>query len=321
MGIENSTQKNEAESGTTNQKKSHTLETTVSHLPESTDTHGNVPKDINALNARLSELHYDRNDSGFEEAKGVYLVNINNSTELSDLIEKNPDYFEHLFDLISQKIYSPEELTSLAYNFKERLDERARNDTDTDTRIRTEPRATDAEYRLGTYTESIESQVRGAVFSLLEKGYTPMESGFYDLREGSQYIGLEDTDDIVVETLRERLSSGAYEVTQKLTEMHVALDIQKMEDRIQIILVPKNDMLSRDAWEEVWTSVVASTPPNPAQFEATDVHSTGQGTEFREQQDRIRAGKNTWLGPGFAFVDGNVVSMTYLDFKKLEESV
>lgn len=313
MGIEDYTQKKEGLVEVVPLQEATTDGSTYSH-----NTFRNVPKDMHALDAILSTLHFDGTDSDSEGLKETYLANINSSTELSDLIEKNPDYFEHLFDLISQKIYSPEELTSLAYNFKERLDERARNDTDTDTRIRTEPRATDAEYRLGTYAESIESQVRGAVFSLLEKGYTPMESGFYDLREGSQYIGLEDTNDIVVETLRKSLGSGAYEVTQKLTEMHVALDIQKMDDRIQIILVPQDEMLSLEAWKEVWSFVVASTPPNPAQYEATDVHSTGQGMRFREQQDRIRAGKNTWLGPGLAFVDGNVVSMSYQDFKKLE---
>jgi hypothetical protein len=312
MGIEDFTQKKEILVGKSS------LETGATHLTDSHDTDNSVPKDINALNARPTELHYDRNDSGFEESKETYLANIHNSAELSDLIEKNPDYFEHLFDLISQKIYSPAELTSLAYNFKERLDERAKNDTDTDTRIRTEPRATDSEYQLGTYAQAIESQVREAVFSLLEKGYTPMESGFYDLREGSQYIGLSDTDNTVVETLRKSLSSGSHEVTQKLTEMHVALDIQKMDDRIQIILVPQNEMLSLKEWGEVWSSVALSIPTNPAQFEATDVHSTGQGMRFREQQDRIRAGKNTWLGPGLAFVDGNVVSISYQDFKKLE---
>jgi hypothetical protein len=313
MRIEDYTQKKEDLAEVVPLQEVTTDNSTYSH-----DTIGNVPKDMHALDAILSTLHFDRTDSDSEGIKETYLANINSSTELSDLIEKNPDYFEHLFDLISQKIYSPAELTSLAYNFKERLDERAKNDTDTDTRIRTEPRATDSEYQLGTYAEAIESQVREAVFSLLEKGYTPMESGFYDLREGSQYIGLSDTDNTVVETLRESLSSGSHEVTQKLTEMHVALDIQKMDDRIQIILIPQNDMLSLEAWEEVWTSVALSIPTNPAQFEATDVHSTGQGMRFREQQDRIRAGKNTWLGPGLAFVDGNVVSISYQDFKKLE---
>jgi|GEM_PF-4939544 len=52
------------------------------------------------------------------------------------------------------------------------------SESDTEERIKRDPKASDLEYQVGVYWERLERPVRDAVFTLRKKGYTSYESGF-----------------------------------------------------------------------------------------------------------------------------------------------
>ena len=79
--------------------------------------------------------------------------------------------------------------------------------------------------------------------------------------------------------------------------------------------VPKDKMMPLSDWKNIWDEVVAYVPEL---FKETDQlllsDNGGQGVRFRETQDKICQGQNTWISPSFAYIDGQVMDMDYKDF-------
>ncbi len=282
-----------------------------------------VPKDIEALTVKLEDYFYDQSDPSLQKNKETYLENINNNEELVELIAEYPDNFDHLFYIIGEKTLNKKEIESLAFNFKERQVETSKNKKDMRDRIIYKPEATDEEYRLGTYGQSIESQVRGAVFALQEKGYFPMESGFLDLVEGSQYIGLDNGENVDTEAIVDSIVNPVDQAIKRLFKLAlktISVDFLDKDNIIQIILVPENKNMSLEDWKMIWHYIAQCIPDIKGQQNKKEIDNGLQGVRFRETQDRIKEGKNAWLGSGLAFLDGKIVSMPHQDFVNLEKS-
>ena len=282
-----------------------------------------VPRDIDSLTTKLKDYFYSQDDPALQKNKEIYLKNVNASEQAMSLIENHPDYFDHLFYLLSERVLSPEEMGVLAHNFQERQGEISKNEKDRHDRIVANPQATDEEYELGAYAESIESQVRGATFDLQKKGYRPMESGFLDLVEGSQYIGIVNGEGVNPESIKDSLVNPVDEDIKKLFQLllkNISVDVLDKHGRIQIVLVPKDRELTLTEWKKIWDYVAQCIPDIKDKQSKKSSDNGNQGMEFRETQNKIKEGKNAWLKSNLAFVNGKVVSMSYQDFMNLEKS-
>lgn len=309
-------------------KKETSEEPQISEIDKSqslniNDAQNGVPRNIDALTIRLKDYFYDQSDPSLQKCKEIYLENINNSEEARSLIETYPDYFDYLFYILGERKLNPEDMKVLAHNFRERQGEISINEKDKHDRIVDNPQATDEEYKLGTYAESIESQVRGAVFDLQEKGYFPMESGFLDLVQGSQYIGIAMQEGVNAQDIMDSIVNTSDEDAKKLFKLilkTLSVDAMDKHNRIQIVITPKNKEMSLKDWKTVWYYIAQCIPDIKDSQGKKEINNGLQGVEFREAQDKIKGGKNAWLQSGLAFVDGKVVSMSFQDFKNLEKS-
>lgn len=251
-----------------------------------------VPTDMDSLSKRLQKYFSRQDHISIQQLKEMFLRNVNEAPEdLLSVIRDYPDRFDRLFYDISERVLSVDEMHILAQNFRVQEDERMANRAEVSLRAATNPRATEEEYRLGTYAESLETQVRDAVMEFLKKGYSPVESGFKDPITGSQYIGFQVSRDMDRGILLDDLSHNARrELKKPLDEKLKRIYIQDMDDgeRMRLILVPKDPILSQKDWREVWGSVATYASNDINNKSENIINNGGQGTEFREKQDKLR---------------------------------
>ncbi len=235
-----------------------------------------------------------------------FFANLEKSNDLLMALRESPEIFNIIFHYTSHGILeNQDEFESLIFNARERGREKQRNDQEKHQRILENPFATDQEYRLGTYKESLENQVRDAVLKLQEKGYLPMGSGFDNLVLGSQLIALNKEDGV------------AQTITDALRQHNLNALVKTSRDQIHIIFLPKNRKMSLEEWKRLWDSLAYCLPDISVVKGKRNSDNGNQGTIFREIQDKIKEGKNSRLGSGLAFVDGKVVPMTYQESKNL----
>lgn len=245
-----------------------------------------------------------------------FFTNISRSELLRDtLCTKDLDVNGSITEILMKKIFTdPKEVGDMVHNIKEKQKEKAKNELEKYDRITSNPYASDEEYRAGTYRESIESQVRDAVFELQKKGYSPMESGFNDLATGSQYIGISKEESVDGQTIANGINKN---ISEKIKKLFSQILVQGHQDRVQIILVPKIRTMPLGAWKTAWDEIVSCLPKTDNLLMNKRNTDNGlQGEKFREAQDKIKKGKNAWLSdrPELAFVDGKVVRTPYKNF-------
>ena len=259
-------------------------------------------------------------DSGDERVENLF-SNLSNSEYIRDVLQRDPSIFYMIFERLSKKIFdNQKDLENMVYNIEERVAEIGRNQEARYERILRDPYASDAEYKLGAYKESLESQVREAVFILQSKGYAPMESGFYDAVTGTQYIGITKTEGVSREVIRKAIFT--YHTPQQdslITNWLSKIRIVEHKDRVQIFFTPIDAKLSLDSWRPVLNNIAGILPD--LHVESQDVANSNNfefGVRFREAQDKIKRGENAWLGDGLAFVNGKVTPMTFEDYSELD---
>jgi hypothetical protein len=249
-----------------------------------------------------------------------FFENVSRHQCLKDTLRANLGMFQSLFYWTAQMIFTDgAAMEVLVHNIKERDVEKEKNQEDRRKRILKNPLASPEEYRLGTYIESIESQAREAVLHLLRKGYQPMESGFCELEDGSQYFGINKKPWINVKDLEQSLvPKGPSQELELIRNNLSIVSVEETDDRVTIKLIPKNPKMILTQWTPVLNAVVSLLPDLSGlgpKDELSD--NANQGVSFRRAQDKMRAGENTWICPGLAFVRGRAVEMTYADFIKL----
>jgi hypothetical protein len=277
------------------------------------------PRDIDALTMRLKDYFYDQSDPSLQKNKENYLTNVNSNQKIRALIEKYPDRFDYFFYILGESVFSSEDMDILGHNLEARQVEILENEKDRHDRIITNPKATDEEYRLGAYAESMESQVREAVFKLQEKGYRPIGSGFDDPLEGSQMIMIDKKAGVDIEGIKKSLSPDNPGRRNFLDSKISKIAVLEIDDRINIVLSPIDKKMSVADWKPLWNGLVDILPDaNDLTEDKKSTSNNGfQGMKFRQDQDRLKEDKNAWLGSGLAFVNGAIVSMSEKDFIKL----
>lgn len=141
---------------------------------------------------------------------------------------------------------------------------------DVQQRIQQNPQATDQEFAMGAYLESIEPQVREAVQFFRQKGYPTAGSGFWG-PGGSQSIYFDqEVKDI--------------NLPEKIT--HELSDLELKVDSGQIAFTPKERM-DLDQLKNVWDKIAAALPDlgQPAAESETP-----QAKIFRKKQAEYRSG-------------------------------
>lgn len=239
-----------------------------------------------------------------------FFENISHSDFVRGMIHDRPNTLVQLFNEIGRRRYkNPEDLKVLALNVMERQQEVDKNDKEKYERIQVEPRATDEEYRLGMWKESIESQVRDAVFELQRKGYRPVYSGFDNLSSGSQTVWFEKDQDMNVnEMLNVMKNQFSNDILSKLTS--ITLDDKIIDGVIEINLTPKNRTMPTEEWKPIWDAIASSFPEREHSSESKkNSNNWRQGVEFREIQDKIRQGINTRISSDLLYVDGKVTKI------------
>lgn len=145
-----------------------------------------------------------------------------------------------------------------------------------DKRILENPYATKEEYEIGSYKDSLESQVSDAVFSLGKKGYITFESGM-DERPSSrdQFIGMYNKNISLDSHLVENMKNKGFDIS---------IDI--MDDRSQIRITPLIENISLSKWKEIWDEVSESLP-NAKEEDLNNAQEWRYHKEFREFQDSL----------------------------------
>ena len=191
-------------------------------------------------------------------------------SELQDAVQK-----------VEQLCNSEEAFRSFAEQYIETFQsttERANSFKRRDARRETSPLASDQEFKLGTYRESIESQVSDAVFELDEKGYRPFESGMTeDPNNREQFIGFYDVKITIPQQLVELLEDEGFEIR-----------VEEMDDRTQIRISPPADRKVRKSeWKAVWDQVSYYMEESKRTSTKSDV-TYGYHQEFRDFQEGLR---------------------------------
>lgn len=236
---------------------------------------------VKSIFAVLNEYGFTQNE--FENV----FNNASKNQSLREEIRKGGPAVEHLlYELGNRVIDNSDIVTALITNNNERQRVIQKNQQELSKRIANNPIATDEEYRLGAYTESLEPQVSDAVFKLLEKGYSPFESGFLDLSAGSQYIGFEKIPNIAPEQIVEAINKNFNENNKKVFS---EIRIENQDDRIQIILIPKIRTMSLGAWRLFWNDIADCLPEvHNESSNNKKIDNGNQGEIFRKNQDKLR---------------------------------
>ena len=264
----------------------------------------------------------------------IFSKNVSDHTVLRDVLRENPELFNTLFSKTSNVVIEDKRIMAVLVNTaRERSREIHKNEEGVYKRMLKNPEASEEEYRLGRYREQIESQVRDAVFKLLEKGYTPFESGFDELHDASQYIGMS------LDSLTESDISALKKSLEGKFKGLSNISVTNEGGRLSICLYPENKLMTLFGWKIVWDTVSDSIPEIKERQNTTlNIDNGRQGKTFREVQDKIRARKNVWLSTeanfndelytldgkhvynGLALVDGKTIRMAREDFLKIDTS-
>jgi len=190
------------------------------------------------------------------------------------------DQIEESISNIESRFKDPEEFKSYVANKVEPYQsttERANSFKRRDARMQNSPVASRAEYELGSYRDSMESQVADAVFTLHNKGYSPFESGMDENASSrEQFIGLYDSSISLDEELVSNFKEKGFE-----------LYIDELSDRKQIRLNPLNDSPVRSSdWKIAWDEL-AEQMPEIEREDSQDKRTYTYHQEFRDFQDKI----------------------------------
>jgi hypothetical protein len=141
------------------------------------------------------------------------------------------------------------------------------------------PIATEEEYDLGTYVESLETQVRDAVLALQKKGYKTFQSGFRE-KEGDrrQYIDMYNKKMNLPESF-----------IKSFEEKGFGISLISDSDRTTIYITPLNDRpITLDEWKKMWDEF-AENIPEAREEDFSDISSYSLHAKFREKQDLLRS--------------------------------
>ncbi len=222
---------------------------------------------------------------------------LRNNKGLLDVLYKNQDL-----------LLDNEKLDLCVYYFKQRTNEVSNCWKSKEERILENPIANEEEMEVGTYKESIESQIRDAIFLLRKKGYDTFESGFKSVVDGSQFIGFWK------ESTRGNIKISE-SLKNKLEQMNIVLEIKTViSDRDQIILKP-NGRIDLHVWKQIWDIVAEELPLLSNSKPKKEV--TGAAESFIKNQEKLKRGENAELGMGYYFVEGEVKRMKLEEFRKI----
>lgn len=256
---------------------------------------------IEKLKSRLKPYFFSLEDPSLISNMEIFITNSEKYPEIEVLAEEYPGFFDLLFYYVGNRDFSAEEAKSFVYNFRQRQEEVLENRREINQRIEENPHASEEEYELGLFKESLERQVRGAVLSLRGKGYSPFGSGFDDLVSGTQSLFLEDDDGIDISVLQKSLPEF--------------VSVIKERGRIVISFIPGKENYTIDDLKLSWDAIASLLPVHHKQINRS--RNGKQGEEFRQTQDDMAAGKKTWLGDGRAFINGAVIKISKEEFLKI----
>jgi hypothetical protein len=216
--------------------------------------------------------------------------------KIADELSKDPNFAEEL-DLIEDPRFfeNPEAVDRLIYQYELRKESVARSNADLGDRFMADPYASEEELRAGVYKEALEPQVREAVFTLRNKGYDTFESGFHDLAVGDQYIGFKKDSN-------EPLKIDAEALNEKLREKGINVKFYEEDDRYTLSLNSAVN-LSLEEWGRIWAEVADGVPAR----EGEPLPPSMGAETFVEQQRKLRAGEDVYLGGDYFFRGGKVV--------------
>ena len=134
------------------------------------------------------------------------------------------------------------------------------------------PQASKEEMALGAYKEAIEPHVEDAVFTLREKGYGTVSSGFAG--PGAQQIIFKDNDYL------DKLDNKE-ELKEKIAEKGAELNFEP--DTVFFICKKKMDL---EELEEIWNEITDALPDLEQEAPQTD-HP--QARRFRKKQEELKS--------------------------------
>lgn len=213
------------------------------------------------------------------------LLKIAESPSLVRELRRNPRSFFHLCNFKDFSIFSdPQVFETLAHNFLMRQETfRERGDA-IRVRLESKPLADEQELQMGVYREQLEPQVRNAVVELMRKGYLLFESGFYELTNGSQYIGIEKKADLKLEAPPSLIAW--------IEEKGISINIIQKETIMQMVLTPKlGNLLDIKDWKIIWDMVAQELPV----VKKPQGRSDPSG-DFLNRQRKIKSGEKVFLG-------------------------
>lgn len=218
-----------------------------------------------------------------------------------DIIERSsiyPAFYEDALQdwldgtniLVDEKVFS-----SYVWNHslreKEKIEDEPARMRD---RLEHNPLADAEECNAGVYREELEAQMSDAIFMLRKKGYSTFESGFNDLKDGSQYIGFNKED---LESLKQGLEKP--EISKLFESQKVKASLEEKSDRIVLILVPENPQQNMEFWKKLWSSF-AEKAIDKGKLAEPPVDLGSYGT-FMKRQLKIRNGEKIYLGHGMEY--------------------
>ncbi|MEI7810597.1 MAG: hypothetical protein WCI41_03540 [bacterium] len=154
-------------------------------------------------------------------------------------------------------------------------------------RLETNLYASEEEVEAGIYWECLEPQVRSSIITLRQKGYQTFESGFENLKTGSQFLGV---------TKGQLTFSVSQSLIEKLRERGINIEVVSLEDRDSLTLKPQRS-LSLDEWREIWGIISQTLPEIKTPLSLTETLSA---KNFREKQEKIKRGESVYVGFGFS---------------------
>ncbi len=142
--------------------------------------------------------------------------------------------------------------------------------------------ATDEEYELGTYFDSLEPQVQDAVRAIQKKGYETFQSGFSEKNKRDQFFDFYDRNIHIPERFVEKCREKGIEVT-----------IEQFDDRTTVTFHPFNANAVRlSEWKETLDSFAESLPESDKQM-APNMKRYNNYHNFRTEQDNIKRSRET----------------------------
>jgi len=245
---------------------------------------------IDQIRQRIGDRLFD--DIFSDGDYGEFYKKVIDNKRVMDELAVRPFFIYELSEYRGEIFDDPKKFESFFRNSRERETAYNISKIEFQLRLKKDPFASEEELAAGIYKEYIEPQVRDAVFAIRRKGYGTFESGFYNLIEGSQYIGFaKDTlkDFSLPPDRIEALKSKGVEISIETTA----------EDRDSLFLKPIRDF-DLDQWKKIWDEVVEIFPNRgiPA--------SPGNNKKFIEKQENMKAGKRVYLGKDVFFEKGKV---------------